>query len=152
MKRLKKIINYLRKIVWIKFSLDVFTISIIGYLTLQYVSQAHLDLMVPSWIVRVYETILTTFVFSHEAARWIIGHGRERGKHWVWQFDHGEIYVGLWILVLVIVFIVQGVCNYESPKMIIELALWTASAYFASRISKQVHQHLKNKDNKNPVE
>lgn len=139
MEKLKKAINHIRNIVWIKLGLDIFTSVIIIYLIVQFFLNQ--TLTAPDWMANLYKVILSTFVFSHEASRWIMGHGRE--KHYSWYFDHGEIYVVAWILTALFLWIMQGILHHPKPEMVISLTIWTAGAYAASRISKETHQNIK---------
>lgn len=136
---LQKIVKKAREIVWIKLTLDIFTALVILYLIVQFF--LHAQLGAPLWMVRLYKIILTTFVFSHEAARWISGHGRDR--HYSWYFDHGEIYVSGWILATLFLWIMQGILNYPDPELVIDLTIWVVGAYAGSRISKEASINLK---------
>ena len=138
MGKIKNAINYIRNIVWLKLGLDIFTTVVIIYLIVQFFLNQ--SLTAPGWMANLYKVILSTFVFSHEAFRWIMGHGRD--KHYSWYFDHGEIYVVAWFLTALFLWVMQGILHYPEPEMVINLTIWTAGAYAASRISKETHQNI----------
>jgi hypothetical protein len=144
MDKFKKAIKYIRNIVWLKLGLDIFTSLVIIYLIVQFFLNETLS--APEWMLDLYKIVLSTFVFSHEAFRWIMGHGRQ--KHYSWYFDHGEIYVVAWILAALFLWIMEGIFHYPEPSMVIKLTIWSVGAYAASRISKESHKALQKRKDK----
>ena len=140
MNKVKMLVEFLRKIVWLKLALDIFSSVVILYLIVQFFLYDHIT--APLWMVKVYKIVLTTFVFSHEAARWISGYRRGADQHYSWYFDHGEIYVVGWILSALFLWIMQGILKYPEPKIVIDLTLWAVGAYAGSRISKEVQEDV----------
>lgn len=133
-----------KKINWLKVVMSVFTLIIlISYII---VTLQNKEVPALAKLNYFYKWAIGAFAVLHEAQRWLFtDRENERGLTIV----QGETYVTLFILTTIILLFVNVIWSDvyttlpKSLNELIELSIWVAGAFGASRVSKQFNENNK---------